>query len=231
MTAPVHVGPRAAPRWEGLATFSGTGPSDTPVFDVADGAIQWRVRYRCDAGTLSLATIAPSADPEALARADCPADGEGFAISTGEARLAIQTEGSWRAVVEQQVDTPIDEPPLPAMASAPVVAEGPFYEIDESGSGTARLYRLADGNQALRLEDFEVFLNTDLVVWLSEAAAPTSSEEAVTAPHVEIAALKSTMGPQNYLVPADLPIEQVRSVIIWCPPIRSAYLAATLTPS
>lgn len=36
------------------------------------------------------------------------------------------------------------------------------------------------------------------------------------------------MGPQNYLVPADLPIEAIRSVIIWCPPIRSAYLAATL---
>lgn len=79
---------------------------------MADGAIHWRVRYHSDAGTLTVSTVAPSADPEALASADCPADGEGFAISTGEARLTIQPEGTWEAVVEQQVDTPIDEPPF-----------------------------------------------------------------------------------------------------------------------
>ena len=45
-----------------------------------------------------------------------------------------------------------------------------------------------------------MFLNTDLVVWLSEAAAPTSSEEVVSAPHVEIAS-PTRPWVQNYLVP------------------------------
>lgn len=229
-TAPVDQGPRAAPRWEELATFSGTGATETPTFGIAPGAIQWRVRYECAAGRLELATLPPSEDPEALAETACPSEGEAFAITSGEARLGIETEGPWRAVVEQQVETPIDEPPLPQMAGATVLGEGEFYSIDEPGSGTARLYQLPDGGRALRFEDFEVFLNTDLVVWLSEASAPTTSEEAITAPHVEIADLKSTIGPQNYLVPDDLPIEAIRSVIIWCPPIRSAYLAATLEP-
>lgn len=85
-----------------------------------------------------------------------------------------------------------------------MIAEGTFYEIDEPGSGTAPLYQLADGSRALRLEDFEVFLNTDLVVWLSQAAAPRTSEEAVSVPHVEIAPLKSTMGPQTTSCPPTL---------------------------
>ncbi|MDQ3304492.1 MAG: DM13 domain-containing protein [Actinomycetota bacterium] len=226
----IDHGPRAAPRWDELASFSGTGPTETQGFAIAPGAIQWRARYQCESGALRL-EVRPSPDePEPLAEATCPTEGEGFAISSGEHRLAVATPGPWRVTVEQQVETPIDEAPLPGMTEAPVLAEGSFYEIDEPGSGTVRLFELADGTRALRLEDFEVFLNTDLVVWLSEAPNPSTSAEAVAAPHVEIADLKSTIGPQNYLVPADLPTERIRSVIIWCPPIRSAYLAASLSP-
>ena len=50
----------------------------------------------------------------------------------------------------------------------------------------------------------------------------------MSAPYVEIAGLKSTIGPQNYLIAVGGPFEKIRSVIIWYPPIRSAYLAATL---
>jgi hypothetical protein len=226
----VDEGPRAAPRWEELASFSGTGPTETDSFAIAPGAIQWRARYQCEAGELRLEVLPAPEEPEPLAEAPCPTEGEGFAISSGEHRLAVATPSTWQIAVEQQVETPIDEAPLPGMTEAPVLAEGSFYEIDEPGSGTVRLFELADGTRALRLEDFEVFLNTDLVVWLSEAPNPSTSAEAVAAPHVEIADLKSTIGPQNYLVPADLPTERIRSVIIWCPPIRSAYLAASLSP-
>ncbi|MDQ3354817.1 MAG: DM13 domain-containing protein [Actinomycetota bacterium] len=226
----VDDGPRAAPRWEELASFSGTGPTETEGFAIAPGVIQWRARYQCASGDLRLDVLPLPDEPEPLAEGPCPTEGEGFAISSGEHRLAVATPGSWQVTVEQQVETPNDEPPLPGMAEAPVLAQAPFYEIDEPGSGTASLFQLADGTRVLRLDDFEVFLNTDLVVWLSEGPTPTTSAEAVAAPHVEFADLKSTIGPQNYLVPADLPTERIRSVIIWCPPIRSAYLAATLAP-
>lgn len=223
-------GPTAAPRWEEVTTFSGTAAMETPAFTIAPDAIQWRARYQCETGDLTVTTLPPADTSDPLVDSVCPDEGEGFSIQSGELRLDVRASGPWDITVEQQVDTPIDEPPLPEIASAPVLAAGSFYSIDEEGSGTATLYDLPDGRRALRFEDFEVFNNTDLVVWLSEAPMPTTSAESVEVPHVEIAELKSTMGPQNYLVPDDLPTERIRSVIIWCPPISSAYIAATLEP-
>lgn len=177
-----------------------------------------------------MTTVPPPARPEAIVEASCPEEGESFSIQTGELSLDIMADGPWQIAVEQQVETPIDEPPLPGMAGAGVLAAASFYEIDEPVEGTVALYQLPDGNRALRFEGFETFLNTDLVVRLSEASAPQNSAEAFEAPYVEIAALKSTMGPQNYLVPPDLPTERIRSVVIWCPPVSNAYAAATLVP-
>ncbi len=38
--------------------------------------------------------------------------------------------------------------------------------------------------------------------------------------------LKSTVGNQNYLIPADVPVDRVNSVVIWCDPVSIAYAAA-----
>ncbi len=216
---------RTAPRWENLTSAGGAGPT-TLDLAVAPGALQWRVLWTCDAGSLRLS--ATGAQSELLTDHLCPGRGEAFSIQTGPLQLAVEATGPWTATVQQQVDTPISEPPLQEMASSPVVAEGSFYEIDQRGKGTVRLYRLPNGRGALRFEDFWVSTNTDLFVWLSEAERPQTSAEAFTAPHVEIAELKSTAGSQNYLVPADLPLERVRSVVIWCQPIQVAYIAAEL---
>ncbi len=225
-----EAGPRAAPRWQEVGRFEGSAGNRTPAFTVDTGAIQWRLRWECQSGSMRVTTVSPPGESEPLANSSCPSEGEGFSIQTGEVHLDVEASGAWSAIVEQQVETPINEPILPQMAGAPVVAQGPFYEIDEEGKGTVTLYRLSDGRRALRLEDFEVHLNTDLVVWLSEAPRPTTSLEAVEAPHVEIGPLKSTLGPQNYVVPDDLPTNRIRSLVIWCPPIRSGYIAATLQP-
>ncbi|HWB72913.1 MAG TPA: DM13 domain-containing protein, partial [Egibacteraceae bacterium] len=216
---------RTAPRWEDLARTGGAEPA-TLDLAVAPGAIQWRVRWTCNAGTLQLS--AAGDESELLTDSTCPGQGEAFSIQTGRLQLAVEATGPWTVTVQQQVDTPINEPPLPDMASSPVVAQGSFYEIDKPGEGIARLYALPDGGAALRFEDFSVSTNTDLFVWLSEAERPQTSAEAFRAPHVQIAELKSTVGPQNYLVPLDLPLERVRSVVIWCEPVQVAYIAAGL---
>jgi len=79
------------------------------------------------------------------------------------------------------------------------------------------------------LEEFEVSSNTDLFIWLTDAPEPHTSAEAVKAKRVVLGNLKSTLGNQNYEVPADVPIEQLRSVVIWCEPVAIAYSAAHLT--
>ncbi|HVM05855.1 MAG TPA: DM13 domain-containing protein [Acidimicrobiales bacterium] len=223
---------RAAPRWETVTTLQGSGPSRTAAFTIIDSAIQWRVRWTCDAGRLTITSDPPPRKPRPVAEGTCPGKGEGFGIHTGSIRLDVATTGPWTAVVDQQIDTPLVEAPLAGMAPETLVGAGPFSPVEMEGKGTARLYELADGTRLVRFEDdFEVSTNTDLFVWLSEAEAPKTSEEAVASPFVQLGNLKSTLGSQNYVVPAGVPTDKVRSVVIWCAPVAIAYAMAPLTRS
>lgn len=219
---------KAAARWETVSTFTGAGAAETPEFQILPTAIQWRVRWTCDSGRLRISSQPPPRRPAPLVDDACPKEGTGFSILSGGVRLVVEAAGGWKAIVDQQVDTPIEEPLLPGMVGAPVQAEGGFYPVEREGTGTARIFRLADGRRVLRLEGFEVSQNTDLFVWLSEAERPRTSAAAVTAGRVEIGNLKSTVGSQNYEIPADLPTERIRSIVIWCAPVQIAYTAAAL---
>jgi hypothetical protein len=221
---------RAAPRWETVTTFEGTGRTQTAAFTIIDSAIQWRVRWTCDAGTLTIESDPPPRKARPVAEGACPDKGEGFGIHTGPIRLDVATTGPWTAVVDQQIDTPLVEEPLAGMAPETLVGNGEFSPVEMKGKGTARLYELPDGTRVVRFEDdFEVSTNTDLFVWLSEAEAPKTSEEAVASPFVELGNLKSTLGSQNYVVPAGVPTDKVRSIVIWCAPVAIAYAVAPLS--
>ena len=217
----------AAPRWERVATFSGSGPA-TKAFTVARRAIQWRARWRCDRGTLRL-----SASSRSLQTASCPRSGESSGVRSGRLELGVDTPGRWRVVVDQQVDTALHEPPLAAMRSpaARVLAEGRFYDIERFGRGTATLYRLPGGRLALRLAEFATSANTDLFVWLDRASRPRTTVQAKRAGHRVLALLKSTLGEQNYLLPAGTTAAGIRSIVIWCEPVQIAYTAASLRRS
>lgn len=215
---------QASPRWERVATFLGTGAA-RESFTVASGAIQWRARWRCDTGRLRL-----SRTGRRVADTACPRRGTGTDVRTGDLTLAVDATGPWRVVIEQQVDTPLHEPPLAAMRSpeARVIARGRFYPLERSGRGTASLYRLPNRRLALRLDGFATSANTDLFVWVSTAGRPRNTVEAARAKHVVLDSLKSTRGEQNYLVPAGVKPAAIRSVVIWCVPVRIAYTAASL---
>ena len=227
--APTSTVARGAPRWETVVTLSGTGPAQTPPFAILAESIQWRARWRCDAGRLGITTDPAPRRPAPLVDATCPGKGEDFSIVSGNVRLAIEAAGPWEVIVDQQVDTPLREPPLEGAEAAPVLAQGSFYDVEKQAKGTARLSRRTDGSIVLRLEGFEVSTNVDLFVWLSEAAAPKTSVDATSAPHVVLGNLKSTNGDQNYVLPATVDPERVRSIVIWCEPIRIAYGAAALS--
>ena len=218
---------KVAPRWDHVVSFSGSGDQRTAGFDIAAGAIQWRVTASCGAPG---STLRVSVDGESapLAEPACPGRAFGFSIRTGPAVLDVAASAGWEVVVDQQLDTPVAEPTMAGMAGPGRVAEGTFYGIDQTGSGVAKLYQLPGGPLVLRLDPFQVTANSDLFVWVSEAAAPRTSKEALESPHVQVDRLKATAGAQNYVLPADLTTAQVRSVVIWCEPVRTAYAAATL---
>ena len=223
------AGPKSAARWETVSTFNGSGAFTTPEFSILPNAIQWRVRFTCTTGTLRISSNPPPRRPGPVVDASCPKEDTGYSIVTGPVRMQIEATGAWRAVVDQQVDTPLDEPLLPGMTPDRVVAQGSFYKVEIRGEGTAKLYRLPDGRRILRFENFVTGENTDLFVWLSEVAKPATSAQAIGSPHVEIANLKSTIGNQNYEIPASIPTDRIKSIVIWCQPVQIAYAAAALT--
>jgi hypothetical protein len=216
---------KVAPRWERVASFTGTSDQRTGGFDIAVGALQWRVTASCT-GTAMKVTLAGESEP--LAVPSCPGKVFGFSIRTGPAVLDVQGDGGWEVVVDQQLDTPVAEPALAGMDGRSRLAAGTFYGIDQTGSGSAALYRLPDGGLALRLDPFQVTSNSDLFVWLSEAGTPKTSKEALESPHVQLDRLRATAGAQNYAVPAEVATARIRSVVIWCEPVRTAYAAASL---
>lgn len=222
-------GVRSAPRWETVTTFTGTGAFQSPEFAILQDAIQWRVRYTCTTGTLRITSTPPPRRPAPVADTPCPKESEGFSIVTGPVRISIEATGQWKAVVDQQVETPLNEPVPAGLGQGTVLGEGSFFRVEKDGKGTARLVRLADGRRVLRFEGFETSQNTDLFVWLSQAARPTTSKEITDAPRVEIGNLKSTLGTQNYEIPASVPTDAIRSIVIWCAPLAIAYTAAHLT--
>ncbi len=227
-TTTAASGARAAARWETVTTFNGSGPFQSPEFTILPGAIQWRVRFTCTAGTLRITSNPPPRRPGPVVDAACPKEDTGYSIVTGPVRVSIEATGQWKAVVDQQVDTPLDEPLLPGMTPDRVVASGSFYRVEVRGEGTAKLYRLGDGRRILRFENFQTGENTDLFVWLSESRRPANSAEAVQTPYVEIGNLKSTVGTQNYEIPGSVPTDKIRSIVIWCQPVAIAYAAAAL---
>ena len=223
-------GPRSAARWETVTTFNGSGAFQTPEFTILPNAIQWRVRFTCATGTLKINSNPPPRRPGPVVDATCPKEDTGYSIVTGPVRMQIEATGTWKAVVDQQVDTPLEEPLLPGMTPDRVVAQGAFYKVEVRGEGTAKLYRLPDGKRILRFENFQTGENTDLFVWLSEVPKPANSAQAVGSPHVEISNLKSTIGSQNYEIPASVPTEKIKSIVIWCQPVQIAYAAVALAP-
>ncbi|MGH9226065.1 MAG: DM13 domain-containing protein [Acidimicrobiales bacterium] len=220
---------KAAARWETVVTLTGTAAQTTAPFQILPGAIQWRARWKCTTGSLKVDTDPAPRRPGSLVDSTCPKEGEGFSITTGAVKLNVAATGTWDLIIDQQVDTPLNEAPLAAMASARVLGQGEFYDVEKNGKGSARLYQLGDGTRALRFENLEVNQNTDLFVWLGSAANPRTSKDAVSSDYWVLGNLKSTVGSQNYEVPSNIPIDRVRSIIIWCQPVAIAYAAAALS--
>jgi hypothetical protein len=221
--------PRGAPRWETVTTLTGSGPAEPPAFNILADSIQWRVRWTCETGQLRITTDPPPRRPAPLVDAACPGaePRSGFAIVTGDVRLKIEASGPWKVIVDQQIDTPLNEPPPDGLAAA-AAKQGAFYNVEKEAKGAGRILKRPDGTAVLRLEDFEVSTNVDLFIWLSEAPAPKTSAEAVGSPYKVLGNLRSTLGNQNYAIPADMPVDKVQSIVIWCEPIRIAYGAAAL---
>jgi len=124
--------------------------------------------------------------------------------------------------------------PASAQSTQPVLlASGQFGAIDgvHKGQGTARVFRLGDGQRILRLEEFKVTNGPDLYVYLSGHAAPRNSGQLHEGGALELGRLKGNIGNQNYALPADADLSKFKSVVIYCKQFSVVFSTAELSRS
>ena len=218
---------RAEARWEKVTSFSGEGDGDKS-FAIAKRAIQWRADWRCQSGKLQLRVGRAAQDGKVVADSDCPDAGRETSLGHGSGRVRVNASGRWRVGVSQQVDTALEEPPLPGMSKASVIARGRFRPIQKRGEGTVAVHRLPSGRLALRYENFYSSPSPGLDLWLSEASNPRSTLDARRADYINVGGLRSTFGSYNQLLPRSVDAAEFKSIVIWCPAVTIAFSAAAL---
>ena len=159
--------------------------------------------------------------------------------------VAVGTAAYWFQPWRLATTTTVDEAPPTAAAPAgqvtvasprpPLVqAEGAFISHEHATTGTAKLMRLSDGSQVLRLENLDTSDGPKLVVLLADAPVIGNSDGwhvFEQGRHVNLGALKGNSGSANYAVPAGVDVMGLDSVSIWCDRFDVSFGAAELKPS
>lgn len=147
--------------------------------------------------------------------------------SLNEAEIA-EVEDRLLDLAAQMPDHEMDEA-MPAAGDPTIFSQGTFVDADNfhQGEGMATIYTLADGQQVLRFEEFEVTNGPDLHVILSSNPNPTSRSD-IGEDYVDLGPLKGNLGNQNYEIPADVDLSQYQSIVIYCQPFHVVFATATL---
>lgn len=224
---PVNSVLSSQPWWQIVRQLNGSGNSSA-AFSIGSGASQWRARWSCQTGEL---TVNLTGQAKPLINGACPGSGIAYVTRTGQQSVQITASGAWTIHVGQEVDVPLVEPPLPQMSppGGHVVLTGKFYGISQKSIGTLNVYSLASGRYALRLSNFYVSPNVDLQLRFDPLKAPHSTHQYEQTHSVFVAPLNVTAGSLNFLVPQGVNPTHFGSIVIWCPLVVSAYAAATLT--
>ena len=107
--------------------------------------------------------------------------------------------------------------PLMMKDAGPVeLLSGAFHSVAHETKGMAAIYELSGGRKVLRLTGFETSNGPDVQVYLGYAPDANDDNTVTTAGFYHLAALKGNKGDQNYEIPADADLGNVRSVTVWC---------------
>lgn len=112
-----------------------------------------------------------------------------------------------------------------------VVRSGEFVTHEHDTSGTARIIRTADGKLRLELVGLATSNGPDLRVWLTDQPVRTGEAgwHVFDDGHwVELGRLKGNRGDQAYDIPAEVRLDELTSVSIWCKRFAVSFGAAPL---
>ena len=108
----------------------------------------------------------------------------------------------------------------PPPAAEPSLTE--FTGKAHATSGTVRLIPQPDGTTVLRLENLNTSNGPDVKVVLSP------DPDGYASGAVTLASLKGNKGSQNYVIPADVDLGSIRSVVLWCKRFNVDFAVAPL---
>lgn len=107
----------------------------------------------------------------------------------------------------------------------PTAYAGMFVGVNDgihNAEGQAKVIKLSDGSNFLRLEDFRSTNGPDLYVYLSTDRGNFD--------FVNLGRLKGNVGDQNYKIPEETDLSKYDTALIWCQAFSVLFGAAELRP-
>lgn len=96
-TTSVANDPVVAPPGSDVVTqFAGTGNSETPEFQVAEG---WEIRWETQGKSLDIAVAAEQGSGPVLRFKDGPGGGTTSPTTAGKVRLQVKSDGKWNLII------------------------------------------------------------------------------------------------------------------------------------
>jgi len=137
-----------------------------------------------------------------------------------------------------QTAFPSDQPSVPETDDAPKrveLAAADFIDAEHGTSGRAVIYLRDDGSRYLRLEGFETSNGPDVHVWLTDQQSGGDCEGCSDSwgiyddgDYVKLGSLKGNIGDQNYEIPGNADLGNIKSVVIWCDRFNVAFGTAAI---
>jgi hypothetical protein len=110
-----------------------------------------------------------------------------------------------------------------------------FIDAEHGTSGRAVIYLREDGSRYLRLEGFETSNGPDVHVWITDQVSGGDCEGCSDSwgiyddgDYVKLGSLKGNIGDQNYEIPGDADLADMKSVVIWCDRFNVAFGTAAI---
>jgi hypothetical protein len=116
-------------------------------------------------------------------------------------------------------------------SSIQALESGTFYTILHPTSGTATIYKMADGSRMLRFTNFDTSNGPDVHVYMVASDDAKDAATVERAGFVDLGTIKGNVGDQNYTLPGDLDLAKYRAVSIWCKRFSVNFGAAALKPA
>jgi hypothetical protein len=188
------------------------------------------------ASDTTAATSTPEPEPTATAAPTEPADPTTAAPTepadpTASDTAAATSTPEPEPTATEVPATPTEVPATPTPAGPVTLSAGSFIFIDNlhSAEGTASIVQQPDGTRVLRFDqNFSVTFGPDLFVWLSGHPLPTTEAETINQGYVQLDRLQSRSGTQEYVIPADVNLDNFQSAVVWCEAFRQVMSSATL---